>query len=217
MEAARQMKINTYATELSHIAYTTIHNEELLQDVNTGIELYKNCTITKVQLNRVYKTALKQTKLEIKIKQKQIEAAYHLEVLKRLYNTVEYIPIVESNKVYKFNDDSDVIIYLYSKDNELITYPGIEHYKILLYPKPENMEGVKYDPKYGMYIKYDYERYFEYKNLQERCRQQDENRIKNFIKQNILSFLRFNGTNCEYKSGFVIKYVELKYLGVWGF
>ena len=42
MATARQNKINTYANELSHIAYTTTHNEEILKDVNNGLELYKN-------------------------------------------------------------------------------------------------------------------------------------------------------------------------------
>ena len=41
----------------------TTHNEEILQDVNNGIELYKNQAITKVQLTKVQKPALKTNKV----------------------------------------------------------------------------------------------------------------------------------------------------------
>ena len=67
MTTARQSKINTYTTELSHIAYTTIHNDEILKDVNNGIELYKNRAITEAQLTKVYKSALKQTSYKLKL------------------------------------------------------------------------------------------------------------------------------------------------------
>ena len=73
-------RINTYATELSHIAYTTLHNEEILKDVNKCIELYKDRADTKQQVVNVYKNTTSQTKLELKIKQKKIESDYYLDI-----------------------------------------------------------------------------------------------------------------------------------------
>ena len=53
----RQNNIKTYACEFSRVAYMTIHDDELLEDVNQGIVLYRDGMITKTQLNKIYKNA----------------------------------------------------------------------------------------------------------------------------------------------------------------
>ena len=101
MLTARQHKINTYAAGLSHIAYTTIHNEEIFKDVNNCIELYKERTTANPKLTMVYKSAFNQTKLEITIRQKKIEVDYYLEVLKRSCNKTEYKYQLLNSMIYQ--------------------------------------------------------------------------------------------------------------------
>ena len=69
MGAARQNKIDTYAAELTNIAHVSIHQEDLLKGIIKCIELYKDRIITKQQLDKEYKNAMRQVKYEIKIKQ----------------------------------------------------------------------------------------------------------------------------------------------------
>ena len=100
MATTNQDKINNYVAELARNAYASIHNKDVLGDVNKCIMLYKENIITKQQLTVIYKNAMKQTKYEIKIKQMQIESEYYSEVFKRAFSKicskVQHIPISET-------------------------------------------------------------------------------------------------------------------------
>ena len=108
-----QINIVNFASEFSRVAYMTIHDEELLEDVNQGIALYRDGMITKTQLNKIYKNAKKHMDYLIKLKQFQIETDYHNEVNNRLY--VEFNTIDETEEsTYKYNDDiPDDVVYIY--------------------------------------------------------------------------------------------------------
>ena len=87
-----KIETTTFATDLYRIAQISVHNEELLKDVNRAIELYKDNLITKDQLVEVCDNVMEQTKHEIKIKQLKVETDYYEEVFKRAYSKTEYIP-----------------------------------------------------------------------------------------------------------------------------
>ena len=95
----RQNNINTYACEFARVAFASIHDEILLEDINRCIQIYEDGILTKQQLNKVYKNDMKQMNYEIKIRQMKVESDYFQEVYKRLYNNVECVPIVESNDI----------------------------------------------------------------------------------------------------------------------
>ena len=78
----RQNNINTYACEFSRVAFASVHDEILLEDINRCIQMYKDSIVTKQQLNKVYKNAMKQMNYEIKIKQMKVESDYYQEVYK---------------------------------------------------------------------------------------------------------------------------------------
>ena len=84
MSTAKQNKIDTYAAELTNIAHVSIHHEELLKGIIKCIELYEDRIITKQQLNKEYKHAMKQMKYELKIKQLKVESDYYQEVYKNI-------------------------------------------------------------------------------------------------------------------------------------
>ena len=50
MASRKQDKINNYVTEITCNAYASIHNKDVLDDVNKCIMLYKENIITKQQL-----------------------------------------------------------------------------------------------------------------------------------------------------------------------
>ena len=81
MKAARQMKINSYANQLTHIALTTIDNIDILQNVINFIVLYKNREITKQELKNKYEQIIKpQTYYE-----------FPDTVMKHIYSFLHYI------------------------------------------------------------------------------------------------------------------------------
>ena len=122
MSTARQNKIDTYAAELTNIAHVSIHQEELLKGIIKCIELYKERIITKKQLDKEYKNAMRQVKYEIKIKQMKVESDYYQEVYKRNYNKTEYITISESDSITSEHPSDELLViydeYIY--DDSLI-------------------------------------------------------------------------------------------------
>ena len=110
MSTARQNKIDTYAAELTNIAHVSIHQEELLKGIIKCIELYKDRIITKQQLNKEYKNAMRQVKYEIKIKQMKVESDYYQEVYKRSYSKTEYITISESDDIASEHPSDEVLV-----------------------------------------------------------------------------------------------------------
>ena len=122
MSTARQNKIDTYAAELTNIAHVSIHQEELLKGIIKCIELYKDRIITKQQLDKEYKNAMRQVKYEIKIKQMKVESDYYQEVYKRLYNKTEHITISESDDLASEHPSDELLViydeYIY--DDSLI-------------------------------------------------------------------------------------------------
>ena len=109
MDTAKQIETTTFASELTRIAYASVHNEELLKDVNRCIELYKGNIITKDQLVEVCDNVMEQTRHEIKLKQLKVEAEYYQEVFKRTYNKTEYIPIVENDDISTEEPGDDIL------------------------------------------------------------------------------------------------------------
>ena len=69
MATTKEIEVTQQIAETSRIARASIHNEELLKDVNRGIALYKDNLITKEQLVEICDNVMEQTKYEIKIKQ----------------------------------------------------------------------------------------------------------------------------------------------------
>ena len=110
MTTARQNKIDTYAAELTNIAHVSIHQEELLKGIIKCIELYKDRILTKKQLDKEYKNAMRQVKYEIKIKQMKVESDYYQEVYKRNYNKTEYITISESDSITSEHPSDELLV-----------------------------------------------------------------------------------------------------------
>ena len=69
MATTKEIEVSQQIAEISRIARASVHNEELLKDVNRGIALYKDNLITKEQLVEICDNVMEQTKYEIKIKQ----------------------------------------------------------------------------------------------------------------------------------------------------
>ena len=97
MSATKQ--IETYATKLSELARVSIVNEDLLEELNRSIKLYKDKIITKPQLTKVYKSITKQVKYENQIKKLKLERDYVSDMYKILYIKTEYIDILDSASV----------------------------------------------------------------------------------------------------------------------
>ena len=126
MTTTKQDKTNNYVAELSRNACASIHNKDVLDDVNKCIMLYKENIITKQQLTAIYKNAMKQTKYEVKIKQMQIESEYYSEVFKRAFSKicskVQHMPISENDTVTTEEPNDTIITYEYIDidDNDTI-------------------------------------------------------------------------------------------------
>ena len=121
MNTVKNIEQSQQIAEIVRIAHVSIHNKELLKDVNRGIELYKDNLITKEQLVEICDNVMEQTKYEIKIKQLKVETDYYEEVFKRAYSTTEYIPIVESNSI-STEEPGDDILECYNYDSSEIIY-----------------------------------------------------------------------------------------------
>ena len=118
----KQIEVSQQIAEISRIAYASVHNEELLKDVNRCIELYKDNIITKEQLVQVCDNVMEQTRHEIKIKQLKVETDYYQEVFKRTYNKTEYIPIVESDDISTEEPGDDILTsYNYASSESIYT------------------------------------------------------------------------------------------------
>ena len=121
MATTKEIEVSQQIAEISRIARASVHNEELLKDVNRGIALYKDNLITKEELVEICDNVMEQTKYEIKIKQLKVETDYYEEVFNRAYSTTEYIPIVESNSI-STEEPGDDILECYNYDNSEIIY-----------------------------------------------------------------------------------------------
>ena len=125
MATTKQIEVSQQIAEISRIARASVHNEELLKDVNRGIALYKDNLITKDQLVEICDNVMEQTKYEIKIKQLKVETDYYEEVFKRAYSNTEYIPIVENDNI-STEEPGDDILESYNYDNSEIIYMSDE-------------------------------------------------------------------------------------------
>ena len=130
MTTAKQVKINTNIEELAHTAYANRHKKVLLEGGSKCIMLYKEHIITKQQLTVIYKSAIKQTKCEIKIKQMQIELEYYCDAFKcafsKICNKVQHIPISENDTVTTEEPDEAIITYEYINIDDSNTYEYVE-------------------------------------------------------------------------------------------
>ena len=124
MATTMKIETTTFAADLYRIAQISVHNEELLKDVNRAIELYKDNLITKDQLVEVCDNVMEQTKHEIKIKQLKVETDYYEEVFKRAYSKTEYIPIVENSITTE--EPGDDILESYNYASSEIIYMSDE-------------------------------------------------------------------------------------------
>ena len=77
MNTAKNIEQSQQIAEIVRIARASVHNEELLKDVNRGIALYKDNLITKEQLVEICDNVMDYTKYEIKIKQLKVETDYY--------------------------------------------------------------------------------------------------------------------------------------------
>ena len=107
-----QTKNNNYAFQLLAKAYASIHDEELLEKVKTGLTLYKKQIITKQQLDKIYNNSLTRMLCSS-------EDNYYKETLRRSKGkydneeTLEIIDIQPKKQIKIFDIDGDVIF-----DNE---------------------------------------------------------------------------------------------------
>ena len=107
-----QTKINNYAFQLLAKAHATIHDEELLENVKSGLTLYKKQVITKHQLDKIYNNSLTRMLCSI-------EDSYYKETLRRSKGKddneepVEIFDIQCKKQIKIFEIDGDVIF-----DNE---------------------------------------------------------------------------------------------------
>ena len=114
-----QTKINNYAFQLLVKAYATIHDDELLEKVETGLKLYKK-NITNQQLDKIYNNSLTRMLCSI-------EDNYYKETLRRSNeNDVNEKPIeifdIQCKKQIKIFGIDDDVIYDIAENNINIRY-----------------------------------------------------------------------------------------------